>query len=48
MVAVTAPALAETVLERINRTGVFVAGARATSIPFSFINEKNPWIGFSH
>lgn len=44
--AVTAPALAESVLEKIRRTGVLTAGARATSVPFVFINEKNEWIGF--
>jgi ABC-type amino acid transport substrate-binding protein len=42
-----APALAETVLEKINRTGVLTAGTRTASIPFAFINEKNEWIGFS-
>jgi glutamate/aspartate transport system substrate-binding protein len=41
------PALAETVLEKISRTGVLTAGTRATSIPFAFVNEKNEWIGFS-
>jgi polar amino acid transport system substrate-binding protein/glutamate/aspartate transport system substrate-binding protein len=48
LVAGTAvPALAETVLEKINRTGVLTAGTRTASIPFAFINEKNEWIGFS-
>jgi polar amino acid transport system substrate-binding protein/glutamate/aspartate transport system substrate-binding protein len=42
-----APALAETVLEKINRTGMLTAGTRTASIPFAFINEKNEWIGFS-
>ena len=42
-----APALAETVLEKIGRTGVLTAGTRTNSIPFGFINEKNEWIGFS-
>ena len=42
-----APALAETVLEKIGRTGVLTAGTRTASIPFAFINEKNEWIGFS-
>jgi ABC-type amino acid transport substrate-binding protein len=42
-----APGLAETVLEKINRTGVLTAGTRTASIPFAFINEKNEWIGFS-
>jgi ABC-type amino acid transport substrate-binding protein len=41
------PALAETVLEKINRTGVLTAGTRTASIPFAFINEKNEWGGFS-
>ena len=41
------PVLAETVLEKIKRTGVLTAGTRGTSIPFAFINEKNEWIGFS-
>ena len=42
-----APALAETVLEKITRTGVLTAGTRTASIPFAFLNEKNEWIGFS-
>ncbi len=41
------PVLAETVLEKVKRTGVLTAGTRAASIPFAFINEKNEWIGFS-
>lgn len=40
------PALAETVLEKIARTGVLTAGTRGASIPFAFINEKNELIGF--
>jgi polar amino acid transport system substrate-binding protein len=42
-----APARAQTVLEKIGRTGVLTAGTRTASIPFAFINEKNEWIGFS-
>jgi ABC-type amino acid transport substrate-binding protein len=42
-----APALAETVLEKIGRTGTLTAGTRTASIPFAFINEKNEWIGFA-
>ena len=42
-----APVLAETVLEKIRRTGVLTAGTRGANIPFAFINEKNEWIGFS-
>jgi polar amino acid transport system substrate-binding protein len=42
-----APVLAETILEKISRTGVLSAGTRGNAIPFAFINEKNEWIGFS-
>ena len=47
LLGAVAPALAETVLEKVSRTGVLTAGTRVTSIPFAFINEKNEWIGFS-
>lgn len=42
-----APALAETVLEKISRTGMLTAGTRTASIPFAYIDDKNQWIGFS-
>lgn len=38
---------AETVLEKIRRTGILVAGTRGTVIPLAYINEKNELIGFS-
>ena len=41
------PVLAETVLEKIRRTGILTVGTRSVSIPFAFINEKNEWMGFS-
>ena len=47
LLGAAAPALAETVLEKIKRTGVLTAGARGTAIPFAFVSEKNEWIGFS-
>lgn len=47
LLGTAAPVLAETVLEKIRRTGVLTAGTRGGSIPFAFINEKNEWIGFS-
>ncbi len=47
LLGVATPALAETVLEKIKRTGILTAGARGTNIPFAYINEKNEWIGFS-
>ncbi|MEI6153362.1 MAG: transporter substrate-binding domain-containing protein [Deltaproteobacteria bacterium] len=41
------PVLAETTLEKINRTGVLTIGTR-TSLPgFAFVNNKNEWVGFS-
>ena len=47
LLATATPVLAETVLEKVNRTRVLIAGTRGTSIPFAFINERNEWIGFS-
>jgi ABC-type amino acid transport substrate-binding protein len=47
LVGAAAPVLAETVLEKISRTGVLTAGTRGYAVPFAFINEKNEWIGFS-
>ena len=47
LLGVAAPVLAETVVEKISRTGVLTAGTRGNNIPFAFINEKNDWIGFS-
>jgi ABC-type amino acid transport substrate-binding protein len=47
LLATAAPVWAETILEKISRTGVLTAGTRGSSIPFAFINEKNEWIGFS-
>jgi ABC-type amino acid transport substrate-binding protein len=47
LLGAAAPAFAETVLEKISRTGVLTAGTRSSSIPFAYINEKNEWLGFS-
>ncbi len=47
LLGATAPVLAETVLEKIRRTGVLTAGTRGISISFASINEKNEWIGFA-
>jgi polar amino acid transport system substrate-binding protein len=38
---------AEPVLQKINRTGIFTAGTRTSSIPFAYINDKKEWVGFS-
>jgi len=45
--APTAPAWAETTLEKIARTGVLTIGTRTGSPPFAFINRNNEWVGFS-
>ena len=42
-----APAWAETTLEKVGRTGVFVVGARTGSPPFGFVDKENRWGGFS-
>ena len=42
-----APALAETTLEKIARTGTMVVGTRTASPPFGFIDKQNNWGGFS-
>lgn len=43
----TAPAAAETTLEKIARTGTLTIGTRTGSPPFAYINQKNEWVGFS-
>jgi ABC-type amino acid transport substrate-binding protein len=47
LLAGAAPALAETTLEKIARTGTMVVGARTASPPFGFIDKQNNWGGFS-
>ena len=41
------PALAETTLEKIARTGVLTIGTRTGSPPFAYIDKENKWVGFS-
>lgn len=41
------PTLAETVLEKVNRTGVLTVGVREDAIPFSYSNESNNFEGYS-
>jgi ABC-type amino acid transport substrate-binding protein len=41
------PALAETTLEKVNRTGVLIIGTRTGSPPFAYVNSKNEWVGYS-
>lgn len=40
-------AWSETVLERVDRTGVLTAGTRTDSIPFAYINDNGEWVGYS-
>ncbi len=39
--------LAETVLEKIKRTGELNAGVRKDAIPFGYVNKKEKWTGYS-
>jgi ABC-type amino acid transport substrate-binding protein len=47
LVAGAGPALAQSTLEKIGRTGTFVVGTRTGSPPFGFIDRQNQWGGFS-
>jgi polar amino acid transport system substrate-binding protein len=40
-------AIAETVLEKISRTGTLTIGANLDNVPFSYINDKNEVVGYS-
>jgi len=42
-----APALAETTLEKVARTGTLTIGTRTGSPPFGYVNKSNEWVGFS-
>ncbi|MGK7887439.1 MAG: amino acid ABC transporter substrate-binding protein [Crocosphaera sp.] len=39
--------LAETVLEKIKRTGELNAGVRKDAIPFGYVNKQGKWTGYS-
>ena len=43
----TAPAVAETTVEKIARTGVLTIGTRTGSPPFAYIDKNNEWVGFT-
>ena len=47
MLASVAPAVAETTLEKIARTGTLTIGTRTGSPPFAYVNKQNEWGGFS-
>ncbi len=46
-VALPAPSWAETVIEKVARTGVLTAGTRKDAIPFAYFNENEQWRGYS-
>jgi ABC-type amino acid transport substrate-binding protein len=39
--------IAQTTLEKIDKSGTLVVGTRTGSPPFGFINKNNEWVGFS-
>ena len=41
------PSWAETVLEKVARTGVLTAGTRTDAVPFAYINDEEEWRGYS-
>ena len=47
LLSAAVPALAETTLEKIARTGTLTIGTRRASPPFGFVNKSNEWVGFS-
>ncbi|MGA7954693.1 MAG: extracellular substrate binding-like orphan protein GrrP [Gloeobacterales cyanobacterium] len=45
--ALPAPVQAETVMEKIARTGELTVGANLDLVPYSYINDKKEWVGYS-
>src|SRR5438093_11840613 len=45
--SIAPPALADTTLEKIGRTGALTIGTRTGSPPFAYVNKNNEWVGFS-
>lgn len=39
--------LAETVMEKVARTGVLTAGTQRDAIPFGYVNDQGEWVGYS-
>lgn len=40
-------AWAETVVEKVARTGVLTAGTRRDAVPFAYVNDEDEWTGYS-
>ena len=43
----SAPAKAESTLEKIAKSGTLTIGTRTGSPPFAYINKNNQWVGFA-
>jgi polar amino acid transport system substrate-binding protein/glutamate/aspartate transport system substrate-binding protein len=46
-VAARGSALAQSTLEKIDKSGTLVIGTRTGSPPFAYVNKNNEWVGFS-
>jgi polar amino acid transport system substrate-binding protein len=46
-IAMPTMALAETVMEKVARTGVLTAGTRSSAIPLAYTNNGEEWVGLS-
>ena len=46
-IAVHGSARAQSALEKIDKSGTLIIGARTGSPPFAYINKNNEWVGFS-
>jgi polar amino acid transport system substrate-binding protein len=47
VLSLAAPSWAETVMEKVARTGVLTVGTRFDLIPYSYINDKGELVGYS-
>ena len=45
LVSIAAPALAETTLEKIARTGMLTIGTRTGVVPIAYKTPTNEWVG---
>ncbi len=46
-IAVHGSARAQSALEKIDKSGTLIIGARTGSPPFAYVNKNNEWVGFS-
>ncbi|MGH2416004.1 MAG: transporter substrate-binding domain-containing protein, partial [Microcystaceae cyanobacterium] len=47
ILALPRPSLAETVMEKVERTGTLTAGTRTDIVPYSYVNDKGELVGYS-